>query len=162
MQAQQRNNRFVSNMAAGGRGIVTLGKIQVNRGKYDGMKYSQDGSRTGADGTADCSGLVTQILWDNDRKDIPMQTTHSLYYNHQKHFNRVDPSQAQPGDIVVWRYKNKKGEEKGHTGFIINFDSQSKNMTYYGSQWGTGPSVATNTKGILKNKGFIILRPKKS
>ena len=142
------------------RSMITAGNVAINHGKYGQWRYSQDGSRTGSDGSADCSGLVTRILRDNGHKSMPLLTTHAMYYNHQKHFDKVDTGQAREGDIVVWRYM-KNGVEKGHTGIVLNLNKQSKEMTYYGSQWGTGPSVTTNTKGILKNKDFIILRPKK-
>ena len=137
--------------------------MTINRGKYDQMGYGQLDSQgrryMGRDNKIDCSGLVSKELSDNNYQ-IPVQTTHSLYYNHQKHFDKVDPSQAQPGDIAVWRFKRGAGKaEEGHTGFIAELKANGE-MKYYGSQSGTGPAYATNTKGVLKGKDYIILRPK--
>ena len=38
--------------------MIDTGKAMMNRG----VKYSMNGSRTGADGTADCSGFVYTCL----------------------------------------------------------------------------------------------------
>lgn len=164
MQAQQGNNQFVRNMASKSMGYYQLGNIRINRFKYDKMGYDQlneQGRRyMGADGLIDCSGLVSNVLQEN-RYRIPTQTTLSMYYNYQKYFDKVDPAQARPGDIAVWRFKRSADRpEEGHTGFIVQLDPTSGKMTYYGSQSSTGPAMATNTKGILKDREFIILRPK--
>ena len=164
--AQTRGNQYVAfsgrNMTT--KGHMQLGQMSINRGKYDSMGYGQidnQGRRyMGNNNKIDCSGLISKELMDN-KYQIPTQTTHSLYYNHQKYFDKVDASQAQPGDIVVWRFNRPGKAEEGHTGFIVSMDANKK-MTYYGSQSGTGPAMATNTKGVLKDKPFIILRPKAS
>ena len=142
-------------------GHIPFGYMHVNIGKYGNMKYNL-GSK-GKNNFIDCSGLIYQVMQDNGHQ-VPYMTTHQLYNNPGKHYDTVDTHAVRPGDVLVWRYKGKSGQEVGHTGVVESFDPATGKVKYYGSQRSngagkkTGPAYAEfNINGSDKVK---FLRPK--
>ena len=142
-------------------GHVPFGYTHINMGKYAKMEYGW-GSK-GKNNGIDCSGFIYRVMQDNGHQ-VPYMTTHQLYNNHGKHYDAVDTQAVKPGDILVWRYKGKSGDEVGHTGIVESFDPATGKVKYYGSQRSngkgkkTGPAYAEfNVRSSDKVK---FLRPK--
>lgn len=99
---------------------IEYGKTKV--GKY---LYSMFGSRTGADGTADCSGFVYQCLREGGAKAYPFvpstETEHDfLLKNGFKLIAENTDWKMQRGDVVIWGKKGSSAGAGGHTGICID------------------------------------------
>ena len=98
--------------------------FEFRKGK---LTYSMNGSRNGNDGTADCSGSVSQALKE---AGIPIQGLPSTVYLGKQladnGFTRISKNQdlnAQRGDIVMmsWGYDmSQSGGAGGHVGVMVN------------------------------------------
>lgn len=103
----------------------------INRGlelKNKGIKYSMYGSRTGKDGTADCSGFIYECLISGGAKPLNYvpntDSLHSFLLNNG--FKLIAESsewQAKRGDIVIF---GKKGQSGGANGHVVMFIEQYK------------------------------------
>lgn len=91
------------------------------RSREGRLTYSMDGSRNGADGTADCSGSMVQAL--HDASGVPYdflydtETMHEYvqengYYLAGEGRGRM---QVQYGDIVIWGSRGHSSGSFGHT-----------------------------------------------
>lgn len=96
--------------------------------KAKGITYSMTGSRTGRDGTGDCSGTIYAglVVAGLPTLQYPFSTEseHSYLLNngyeliaHNTDWN------AQRGDIFVWGEKGSSNGAGGHTGVFIDADN---------------------------------------
>lgn len=90
-----------------------------------GTKYSMNYSRTGADGTADCSGAVYASVCAGGGSNFGyVPSTETLHaYLLQNGFELVtenQPWQAKRGDITIWGRKGQSAGAGGHTGIWVD------------------------------------------
>ena len=93
------------------------------------LTYSMDGARDGSDGTADCSGAMTEALYEAgaskptevyDTESIPpylLSNGYSLVYEGQDYYT------PRFGDIIIWGEKNHTSGASGHIVIISNMSS---------------------------------------
>ncbi|MBO0459555.1 C40 family peptidase [Enterococcus hulanensis] len=87
-----------------------------------GVRYSQGGSRTGADGTADCSGAVYASL-NASGANLFVGNTDSMFRDLPSlGFSKTNPPYAY-GDIFVWGIEGQSGGNAGHTGIFLDKDN---------------------------------------
>lgn len=89
------------------------------------FRYSMFGSRTGADGTADCSGFVYRCVQAGGGKGYPfVPSTETLHdYLKQNGFSLISENREwnmQAGDIVIWGKKGQSAGAGGHTGICLD------------------------------------------
>lgn len=89
------------------------------------FSYSMFGSRTGADGTADCSGFVYRCVQAGGGKGYPfVPSTETLHdYLKQNGFALISENREwnmQAGDIVIWGKKGQSAGAGGHTGICLD------------------------------------------
>ena len=84
-----------------------------------GVTYSMGGSRTGADGTADCSGAVYASL-NKAGANLAIGNTDTLFNDLPKiGFSKVT-SPFKYGDIFIFGVQGASGGAAGHTGIFID------------------------------------------
>lgn len=89
------------------------------------ISYSMYGSRTGTDGTGDCSGVLYGALvkgGGNTEKYPPSTETLHAYLlknGYQLHVENREWS-PQRGDIFIWGKKGQSAFSGGHTGIFVN------------------------------------------
>lgn len=93
--------------------------------KTNGVKYSMDGSRTGADGTADCSGAVYASLRaagaSNAGWVLNTESMHDwLVANGFTCIAYNANWQAKRGDIFIWGQRGASAGAGGHTGLFVD------------------------------------------
>ncbi|WEV54586.1 LysM peptidoglycan-binding domain-containing protein [Leuconostocaceae bacterium ESL0723] len=116
-----------------------------NEGK---LTYSMSGSRNGTDGTADCSGAMTEALYEaGASQPAYLYNTDSLHsYLTQNGYKLIAENQswdAQKGDIVIWGQKGASNGAAGHVQVISSNDPNAKaiSVSYYtGGATGTAVS----------------------
>ncbi|KMK53459.1 Bacteriophage peptidoglycan hydrolase [Fructobacillus sp. EFB-N1] len=109
------------------------------------LTYSMTGSRNGADGTADCSGAITEALYEaGASKPAYLYNTDSLHgYLEQNGYQLIStntPWDAQRGDIVIWGQQGASGGSAGHVQIIVSNDPNARaiSVNYVtGGQTGT-------------------------
>lgn len=115
------------------------------------LTYSMNGARDGSDGTADCSGAMTEALYEaGASKPTEVYDTESiapylngngyeLVYSGQNYFN------PRFGDIVIW---GVPGHSKDGNGHIVVISSMSNNPNCLSVNWLThgapGTAVSEN------------------
>ncbi|WP_273719522.1 peptidoglycan amidohydrolase family protein [Leuconostoc mesenteroides] len=111
------------------------------------LTYSMYGSRNGTDGTADCSGAVTQDIYDaGGTKPAYLYNTDSLHgYLKQNGYNLIAENQdwqAQKGDVVIWGKQGQSGGAAGHVSIISTNDPDAKAVSVnYVTQGEAGTAV---------------------
>ena len=110
--------------------MVDTGKSMMNRG----VKYSMNGSRTGADGTADCSGFVYKCLTSGGVKPMSWipntDSMHSwLESNGYKLVTHNGSWNAKQGDVTIFGLKGLSGGANGHVILWLN-DREFIHCTY--------------------------------
>lgn len=110
--------------------MVTTGKAMMSRG----VKYSMNGSRTGADGTADCSGFVYTCLTSGGVKPMSWvpntDSMHSwLESNGYKLVTHNGSWNAKQGDVTIFGLKGLSGGANGHVILWLN-DREFIHCTY--------------------------------
>lgn len=90
-----------------------------------GVTYSMEGSRTGADGTADCSGSVYAALRSGGASDngyvVSTETEHAwLIKNGFKLITENTSWDAKRGDVTIWGQKGASAGAGGHTGIWLD------------------------------------------
>lgn len=90
-----------------------------------GVTYSMYGSRTGADGTADCSGSVYAALRSGGASDagyvLSTETLHNwLIANGFKRIAENTNWDAKRGDVTIWGQKGASAGAGGHTGIWLD------------------------------------------
>lgn len=125
------------------------------------IKYSMYGSRTGADGTADCSGFVYQCLISGGAKPLNYvpntDSLHSFLVNNG--FKLIAESsewQAKRGDIVIF---GKKGQSGGANGHVVMFIEQYKVIhCTYKSESANGIYIESDSVACPYNWHFYVYR----
>ena len=97
--------------------MVNTGKAMMTRG----VKYSMNGSRTGADGTADCSGFVYKCLTSGGVQPMSwIPNTDSMHNwllnNGYKLVTHNGSWNAKQGDVTIFGLKGLSG---GANGYVI-------------------------------------------
>ncbi|WP_349549682.1 MULTISPECIES: peptidoglycan amidohydrolase family protein [Leuconostoc] len=111
------------------------------------LTYSMYGSRNGTDGTADCSGAVTQAIYDaGGTKPAYLYNTDSLHgYLKQNGYQLIAENQdwqAQKGDVVIWGKQGQSGGAAGHVSIISTNDPDAKAISVnYVTQGQAGTAV---------------------
>ena len=110
--------------------MIATGKAMMSRG----VKYSMNGSRTGADGTADCSGFVYTCLTSGGVKPMSWipntDSMHSwLESNGYKLVTHNGSWNAKQGDVTIFGLKNLSGGDNGHVILWLN-DIEFIHCTY--------------------------------
>ena len=110
--------------------MIDTGKAMMTRG----VKYSMNGSRTGADGTADCSGFVYKCLTSGGVKPMSWipntDSMHSwLESNGYKLVTHNGSWNAKQGDVTIFGLKGLSEGANGHVILWLN-DSEFIHCTY--------------------------------
>ncbi len=83
----------------------------------------------------DCSGLVALTfdnlyhfstkelaqLWHIKRKHLKSGQVSAQVNAEAVCYEAIDPATLQPGDLVVWRWKDNSGSQRGHVVFFVNW-----------------------------------------
>lgn len=103
------------------------------------ITYSMYGSRNGRDGTADCSGSVTQALYE--ASGVPYATlynTDSLHgylrqLGYRLAYENWGYTYPQVGDVIIWGRRGYSGGAFGHTGVVSGSGADAKMIStnYY-------------------------------
>ncbi|MDM8220656.1 peptidoglycan amidohydrolase family protein [Limosilactobacillus mucosae] len=112
------------------------------------LTYSMDGSRNGADGTADCSGSLTQALYEAGawRYSLLYNTEmlHSYLLGNGYHLAYENSGYTSPvvGDVIIWGQRGHSAGGAGHTG-VISGSGQNGTMisTCYWTKGEKGTAV---------------------
>lgn len=136
----------------------------INKGyelKNRNIKYSMYGSRTGTDGTADCSGFIYECLVSGGAKPLNYvpntDSLHSFLVNNG--FKLIAESsewQAKRGDIVIFGKKGNSGGAKGHVVMFIQ-QYQVIHCTYK-SETANGIYVESDAVACPYNWYFYVYR----
>lgn len=101
--------------------MIKIGKDLISRG----IKYSMNGSRTGSDGTADCSGFVYKCLTSggvNPMSWVPnTDSMHKwLLDNGYKLITHNGTWNSKKGDVTIFGLKGSSGGASGHVILWLN------------------------------------------
>lgn len=96
--------------------------------KVNCVKYSMNGSRTGSDGTADCSGAVYASLRNAGASNagwvLNTESMHDwLVANGFTCITYNRDWEAQKGDIFIWGQRGASAGAGGHTGIFVDHDN---------------------------------------
>ncbi|GAO99430.1 lysin [Fructobacillus ficulneus] len=111
------------------------------------LTYSMTGNRDGSDGTADCSGAMTEALYEaGASKPAYLYNTDSLpgylTANGYQLISTNTPWDAQRGDIVIWGQQGASGGAVGHVQVIISNDPNARAISVnYATQGAAGTAV---------------------
>lgn len=95
---------------------TVISNMRALKGK---VTYSQLGSRTGEDGTADCSGTVYASL-NKAGANLPLGNTDSLFTDLPKiDFQKTDKPYKY-GDIFIFGIQGQSSGDNGHTGIFVS------------------------------------------
>lgn len=97
----------------------------LKRMQLQGVTYSMTGSRTGSDGTADCSGAIYQGMIEGGceklRYPFSTETEHAYLLNNGYELIATNQSwNAKRGDIFIWGMKSASNGGAGHTGIFLD------------------------------------------
>ena len=112
------------------------------------LTYSMEGSRNGADGTADCSGSLTQALYEVGawRYSLLYNTEmlHSYLLGNGYHLAYENNGYTSPvvGDVIIWGQRGHSAGGAGHAG-VISGSGQNGTMvsTCYWTEGEKGTAV---------------------
>lgn len=114
------------------------------------LTYSMYGSRNGLDGTADCSGSITQAVYEAGGKQY--KWLYSTDYLHQylaeNNYHLVAQNYdwvARKGDIVIWGKQGLSGGAFGHVGVI---SSDDPNANFLSASYYTAGQLGTAVQDI--------------
>ena len=127
-------------------------------GKVGAFTYSMYGSRTGADGTADCSGFVyTAIRNGGGSKYGFVPSTETLHdYLTKNGFKLIAENTSrnmQRGDVVIWGKKGQSAGAGGHTGICID-NQRWVECTAWSGAGANGGVVVANHDNRLAMAGY--------
>lgn len=110
--------------------MIETGKEMMSRG----IRYSMDGSRTGSDGTADCSGFVYTCLLSGGVKPMAWvpntDSMHSwLLNNGYELITHNGTWSSKKGDVTIFGLKGHSGGASGHVILWLN-GNEYINCTY--------------------------------
>jgi hypothetical protein len=119
------------------------------RNRKGRLTYSMYGSRNGADGTADCSGSMTQAIRDAGGTPYSyLYNTESLHdYLANNGYHLVSEGygrqNVQYGDVIIWGRRGYSAGEGGHTLVISSFGNNPESIsTSYWTQGQRGTAVS--------------------
>ncbi|MDG4968245.1 phage tail tip lysozyme [Lactococcus lactis] len=122
--------------------------------KSKGVTYSMSGSRTGADGTADCSGAVYSSL-NTAGANLSLGNTDSLFTDLPSlGFSKTDPPYAY-GDIFIFGIQGQSSGAAGHTGIFL--DANQIIHCNYGDN-GVGIGDFNTVRSYDGNPPFTVFR----
>lgn len=126
--------------------------------KVGAFTYSMYGSRTGADGTADCSGFVyTAIRNGGGSKYDFVPSTETLHdYLTKNGFKLIAENTSwtmQRGDVVIWGKKGQSAGAGGHTGICID-NQRWVECTAWSGAGANGGVVVANHDNRLAMAGY--------
>ena len=112
-------------------GVDTNKTVQWFFDRQGKLTYSMYGSRNGTDGTADCSGAVTQAIYDaGGTKPEYLYSTETLHdYLKQNDYKLIALNQewyAKKGDVVIWGKQGQSIGAAGHVSIISTNDPDAK------------------------------------
>lgn len=125
----------------------TIKYMQQMRGR---VIYSMNGSRSGADGTADCSGAVVTALCSGGKAQPTKTWIYNTEYMHDwiKSIGYVLIAEnhsfnPQRGDVFIWGRRGRSSGGFGHTGIFVdtghiihcNYHDNGVNTTEYMDRW---------------------------
>lgn len=112
------------------------------------LTYSMYGSRNGADGTADCSGSVTQALYSAGASAYSqLYNTENLHgyllaNGYRLVYENSGYTNPQAGDVVIWGRRGYSSGAGGHTGVVSGSGSNAYFIsTSYYTSGATGTAV---------------------
>lgn len=113
------------------------------------LTYSMDGSRNGADGTADCSGSLTQALYEAGTWRYSLLYNTEMLYSYLLgngyHLAYENNGYTSPvvGDVIIWGQRGRSAGGAGHTGVIISGSGRNGTMvsTCYWTEGEKGTAV---------------------
>lgn len=110
------------------------------------LTYDMDGSRNGSDGTADCSGSMTEALYEAGASKpaylYSTETLHSYLTQNGYHLVAVDqPWDAQRGDVVIWGQQGASLGSAGHAQVMVDQNNAISVNYAHGEQQGAAVSV---------------------
>lgn len=129
--------------------------------KNKGIVYSMNGSRTGTDGTGDCSGTIYASLRKAGATDVGwVLNTDSMHdwlvKNGFKLIAENDSWEAQRGDIVIFGLKGQSGGAAGH---VVLFTSQYRIIhCTWKSEWANGVYEDDSETTCPYDMGFYVYR----
>lgn len=129
--------------------------------KAKGISYSMNGSRTGSDGTGDCSGTIYDSLRKAGATDagwiLNTDSMHPWLVNNG--FTLIAENKewtAQRGDIVIF---GKKGSSGGAAGHVVIFISNTQIIhCTWKSEWANGVYVDNEATTCPYSMGFYVYR----
>lgn len=106
----------------------------------------------------DCTGIIYSFF--KDKVDIPRTTTWHMYW-YGLRFGFVHPTEAKPGDLLVW-IKKEWGDRPNHTATINRY--VGPNQVEIIDHWQRNINKTSPTKRIVPinykhHKGYIIRNP---
>ena len=115
------------------------------------LTYSMYGSRTGADGTADCSGSVTMAVYNAGgiRPSIIYSTETLPSYLYRNGYRLVYANSGynnpQVGDVVIWKRRGNSNGAYGHTGIV---SGSGANATFVSTSFYTEGKPGTAVQNL--------------
>lgn len=133
--------------------------------KAKNIRYSMTGSRTGSDGTGDCSGTIYEGLRRGGATDtgwvLNTDSMHSWLVANG--FSLIAENQewsAKRGDIVIFGLKGASGGAAGHVVIFIS-NTQIIHCTWK-SEWANGVYVDNEATTCPYSMGWYVYRQKTS
>lgn len=126
------------------------GTIKYMQQMHGHVTYSMNGSRSGADGTADCSGAVVTSLCNGGKAQPTKTWLYNTEYMHkwlrQIGYVLIAENHSftpQRGDIFIWGQRGRSSGGFGHTGIFVdsghiihcNYHDNGVNTTEYMDRW---------------------------
>lgn len=119
------------------------------RSRKGKLTYSMYGSRNGADGTADCSGSMTQAIRDAGGTPYSAfyntESLHDYLWNNGYHLvsEGTGRQNVQYGDVIIWGRRGYSAGEGGHTLVISSFGNDPECIsTSFWTNGATGQAVS--------------------
>lgn len=133
------------------------GAIQYMERLIGKVTYSMYGSRTGTDGTADCSGMVYKAMIENgatkETYPVSTETQHAwLLKNGFKLIAFNKEWKMQRGDVVILGIKGQSAFAGGHT--FIAYD----NVNAIDCSWDRNGIAIRNEREMPYNLGWYVYR----
>nr|MCH9869625.1 hypothetical protein [Serratia marcescens] len=122
------------------------------------LTYDMSGSRNGTDGTADCSGSMTEALYEaGASKPAYLYNTDTLpNYLTQNGYQLIannQPWDAQRGDIVIWGTPGASAGSAGHVQVMTDGQNAISVNYAHGEQEGAAVSVWNYQTAYAYNGG---------
>lgn len=135
------------------------GAIKYMENLIGKVTYSMYGSRTGVDGTADCSGMIYKAMIENGatKESYPVSTETEHAWLLKNGFELISFNkewQMKRGDVVILGIKGQSAFAGGHT--FIAYDS----VNVIDCSWDRNGIAIRNEKQMPYNLGYYVYRLK--